>query len=301
MANVLAGNDGSGAFLSAPYRPAPAPYRAPTPAPYRPPATNPALAPRPFNENGAGGTYAVHYDQPNFGLTTPEQVASFLGLPGNAQYGSGGYTAPTGAFDFTTDPTYQAALAQQQLGLAQLQNNLKAQAEQAVIGFGDPALLGQISFGYDPQAADFAHQNYLSGNATLARLDKQHDLNRKAIINQLAGRGLLFSGDTGYQEGQADQAYGNDVYDARQKVLQLLSGLQGNYLSASSSAQSSLLQALLAAFASASQNPGVAAGGQIPIESAPSAFSPTYRQPVVSTRLIPKTAALRAHTITGGF
>src|SRR5205085_9434731 len=92
------------------------------------------------------------------------------------------------------------------------------------------ALASMAGFGLDPQAANFAQQNYISGNATLARLDKQHTLARQAVINALAGRGLLFSGDTGYQEGQADQTYGNNVYDAQQKVLDYIRGVRTNAL-----------------------------------------------------------------------
>jgi len=105
--------------------------------------------------------------------------------------------------DFYSSPEYQSARAQQQLGLGKLNNAANSAIAQAIISFGDPALASQAGFGIDPQSAAFTKQNYISGNATLAWLDKQHDLARRQVINALAGRGLLFSGDTGYQEGQA--------------------------------------------------------------------------------------------------
>lgn len=224
-----------------------------------------AFNPVPFDQQG---TTQINKNLPNLGLSYPQYQnfqAAYNATPDTSnidQYlGIGSYNQGGDGFDLTSDPAYQAALAQQQLGLAQLQNNLKAAQEQALIQFGDPNAASWAGFGLDPQAADFAKQNYLSGNATLARLDKQHDLTRKAVIDRLAGSGLLFSGDTGYQEGQADQAYGNDVYDARQKVLQLLNGYQNQYLNAAQNSQSSLLNALLAAFSSYAQNPGAYGGG----------------------------------------
>lgn len=143
-------------------------------------------------------------------------------------------TATTAAQNATapgldTDPNVLASLALQQQGLSQLDANLKNARERAIIQFGDPALASEAGFGLDPQAGAFAQQNYMSGNAQLSRLDKQHDLARQAIINRLAAHGILQSGDLGYQEGQENQSYGNQVYDARQSVLDYLAGLMNTY------------------------------------------------------------------------
>lgn len=103
-------------------------------------------------------------------------------------------------------------------------------------------------FGLDPQAAAFAKQNYLSGNAELARIDKQHKLNQQAIINQLAGHGLLFSGDTGYKTGQEGQNYGNTVYDAQQKALADILGYRQSTLQQQQQLHQSVIDALQTAY-----------------------------------------------------
>lgn len=120
--------------------------------------------------------------------------------------------------------------AMEKLGISQIDSDLKRAQEQAIINFGDPALAQMAGFGIDPQAADFAKQNYLSGNATLARLNKQHDLAKRSILNKLAASGLLRSGDLGYMLGQEDQNYGNTQYDARQQVLAQLAQYMRDYL-----------------------------------------------------------------------
>lgn len=160
--------------------------------------------------------------------------------------GGGGYLA---------DPGYQLALQQQQMGIAQLDAQTKAAIEQAITNFGDPALASMAGFGLDPQAAAFARQNYLSGNAALARLDKQHEQARKAVIDRLAGRGLLFSGDLGYGVGEADSQYGNQVYDARQALLQYLNGVQSQALAQKQSLGSAVVNALQNAYSNVLSHP----------------------------------------------
>lgn len=211
--------------------------------PYTPP---PSLAPAP--------PPAPHYAPPQ-GLGASPAPPTFT-LPQGL-----GTTRPPGALPppgdgpnfnlqnlIGTFPGVNDSLALEQQGISQLDANLNAARQQAIIGFGDPALAGLAGFGLDPQAGAFAQQNYLSGNSTLARLDKQHKLGAQSVINQLVSHGLLNSGDLGYGEGQENQAYGNNVYDAQQSVLQQLAGLYNNYLTSryglESNANSAQLQAL---------------------------------------------------------
>jgi hypothetical protein len=90
---------------------------------------------------------------------------------------------------------------------------------------GDPVLAGMAGLGLDSQDQAFTRANYISGNSTLSRIDKQHDLARKSIINRLAARGLLNSGETGYQEGEEGKGYGQNLYSARLSLLNYLSQL----------------------------------------------------------------------------
>lgn len=154
-----------------------------------------------------------------------------------------------------TDPGVLSALALQQMGYAQGDAGLKSARERTIINFGDPALASEAGFGLDPQAGAFAQQNYLSGNATLARLDKQHTLARQAVINALASHGILNSGDLGYQEGQADSAYGNTVYDAKQSVLDQLAGLFSTYLDRRTALDTQVQNARLAKIQNFLSNP----------------------------------------------
>lgn len=144
--------------------------------------------------------------------------------PGAVQTALGGYPTysvnPLSSTIFDTDPTVQLAKEQEQLGLSNIKTQLQTLIDRIVANYGDPAIASMAGFGLDPQAAAFAQQNYLAGNAELARLDQGHKQNLQKIINQLAGHGLVFSGETGYQTGLEDKAYGNNVYDAQSNALQ---------------------------------------------------------------------------------
>lgn len=155
--------------------------------------------------------------------------------------------------DFNFDPGVMDALNQLGDINSQIDAYLKQAREQAIIKFGDPSLASMAGFGLDPQAGTFAQQNYLSGNADLARLDKQKEQARQAIINRLAAHGILFSGETGYQEGQNAQDYGNKVYDARSALLNYLNGIQNQALQQKTQARQMVTQAQQSAYNQALQ------------------------------------------------
>lgn len=191
---------------------------------------------------------------------------------------------PIASFDLNTDPGVLNALALENQGIGQLDAGLKSARERAIINFGDPALASQAGFGLDPQAGSFAQQNYLSGNATLARLDKAHELQRRAVINQLAAHGILNSGDLGYQEGQADQTYGNNVYDAKNAVLDQLANLFSNYLGNRSGYESQTQNARLQAITNFLQNPDAYASQYAPAQAQ---SSPQSQVAQAITQLLP--------------
>lgn len=185
--------------------------------------------------------------------------------PGGFQWGDVGGGPPPAPptaprFNVDTDPGVLNALALEQQGLGSLDAMLKGARERAIISFGDPSLADQAGFGLDPQAGAFARQNYLSGNATSARMEKQHELQRQAIINKLAGHGLLFSGDTGYLQGQENQTYGNTVYDAKQQLLDYLANLFQSYNDRRTGLRSQTQSARLQAIQSYLSNPDAYAG-----------------------------------------
>jgi hypothetical protein len=215
-----------------------------------------------FAASPSSGPAADYYDpsSPNFGAGYPAVNTAFDPYSGYDSGGFGGF----GSYDLNSDPSVVAARQAENLGLTQLDANLAEARRQAIIRFGDPTLATEAGFGLDPQAATFAQQNYLSGNADLAQLDKQHKEMRDAVIAKLASHGILASGDLGYQEGQADQTYGHNVYDARSKVLDYLRGLNETYLDRRNSLRQATVQALQSAYQFGLSNPylyGAGGGG----------------------------------------
>jgi hypothetical protein len=148
------------------------------------------------------------------------------------------------------------------MGIKSSNSALNNLIQQRIIQYGDPSLAAMAGFGLDPQAAAFARQNYLSGNAQLARIDKAHKDNLQAIINRLAGHGLIFSGDTGYQSGQEDQAYGNNVYDAQQQALADILGYRTNTLNQQQQLHQSVIDALQTAYQNYLNHPELGGYGQ---------------------------------------
>lgn len=233
------------------------------------PAPTPAPAPSipPYSSPGSAGRAGIGTG----GALSPRDTASipFGGTPGcsPAPPPSAPPVAPTAppapsSSPFDSDPGYQAALAMEQLGRSQDEASLKNLIQQRIIAYGDPALASMAGFGLDPRAAAFARQNYLSGNAALARIDKQHQNNLKAIINQLAGHGLIFSGDTGYLSGQEDQGYGNNVYDAQQQALADILGYRQNTLSQEQQLEQQRVAALQTAYQNYLDHPELGGYGQ---------------------------------------
>lgn len=225
--------------------------------------------------------------------------------PNTPVYGSGGppATAPTtptvqpSPSPFDTDPGYAAAKAAEQLGIPSINTSLQNLIAQRIASYGDPHLAEMAGFGLDPQSAAFAQQNYLSGNAQLARLDKAHTQARQAVINQLAGHGLLFSGDTGYQTGQADQTYGNNVYDAQQQALADILGYRNTAQSQKDTLHTALTSALENAYQTVLAHPETASvppmatqptSGQLSVKApAPAAKKPAAAAKAVVQRLLP--------------
>lgn len=218
----------------------------PAPPGVYPIQTKPKPPPRPKNPYGL---------PPNYGSGLAAAAANHQAAATSWGNGyAGAYAPPTyqaPSFDpnmWKSDPGYLMALAQQQQGITQLNAWLKQARTSSLIDFGDPTL-AIPGFKLDPQTAALIKQNYASGNSQLSRLDKNHELGLKGVVNQLAGRGLLFSGDLGYQQGQQNQLYGNNVYDARNALLHQLNDNQMSYQQQVGQLQSAVAQAAQQAYA----------------------------------------------------
>lgn len=182
-------------------------------------------------------------------------------------------------------PDYGALLAQFMAPLdaqynAQNVSNLasrNAGFKRAAIQFGELPDVNQIAqalglsqsdlgnvFGSD--TAQLAQGNTQAGTSTVARLAQTHQDAVRGITNALASRGLLHSGETGYQQGRENQNYTISQYDARNKLLDYLSGLQSGYASAAQQAAMARAQARMNA---AMQIQGAYQPTYIPGQSAP--------------------------------
>lgn len=179
--------------------------------------------------------------------------------------------SPKSGYGLDSDAGVALARALENQGIGSLDSWLKSARERAIIQSGDPALAGMAGFGLDPQAGTFAQQNYLSGNADLARVDRAKKLAHRAIINRLAARGLLRSGDLGYLEGESNIDFGNQEYDVRQNVLSKLSDFMKQYLDQKQALKQSTLGAYQTAYQRLAENPGLLSavyGGNQPDQSA---------------------------------
>lgn len=124
-----------------------------------------------------------------------------------------------------------------------------AQIQRALVQFGgvpDIAGIGK-SLGLSPEDVqklqeslgpgiqDLAKENTDAGLSTESRLAQANTDAVRQIKNQLNARGLLNSGETGYQLGKQQQGYSQAEYDANQKLLDYLNQYQQGYLSAQTS------------------------------------------------------------------
>lgn len=171
---------------------------------------------------------------------------------------------------YLSDPGYQAALQQQQIQGAADQQALQNLISQRLIAYGDPSLAGQ--YGADAAAIS---ANTQAGNSELAQLQRAHGLAQQAIINRLAARGIINSGETGYQTGQENQNYGHNIYSAQQRLLSDILGYRQSELTQEQALRDNVAQALQQAWANYAQNPDLyGTGGSSEGQSLPSV--PTY-------------------------
>lgn len=161
------------------------------------------------------------------------------------------------------DPLYkqtQADIAAARIGD---QASLTAARQRALTEYGavptltgnETTLVGNIAPDINDTVRQLAQQNTQAGLSTVGQLKTAYDQNIQALQASLAARGLLSSGETGYQLGQQNNQYQQAGYNALQQLLDTLSGYQSSYLTAE--------QAREQAIAAAAQ----AAAGRIPVDT----------------------------------
>lgn len=104
--------------------------------------------------------------------------------------------------------------------------------------------LAAANYNQRSQASRYAYNG--AGNPySILNLLKQSDAdNTRAYMNNLAARGILRSGETGYQAGQEAKLYGQALYKAQQELAALLSGYQQDYLGEQSATSDMFMNAL---------------------------------------------------------
>lgn len=172
------------------------------------------------------------------------------------------YTPP--GFNYDTDPEVLAAKAAEQAGLGSIDQQLLQLKRRALIDWGDLGFARQS--GIQLTDADLAaiQANMASGNSGLSRLNRQRDDSRQAVINQLAGAGIIGSGELGYQEGQVQQNYGNALYDAQQQLLGAFSQADTQALGSRQQLRDAVIQALSSAYGRYLSNPWMYTGVAAP-------------------------------------
>lgn len=118
-------------------------------------------------------------------------------------------------------------------------------------------LVGNVGDDITDTVKQLAQQNTSAGLSTTAQLQQAYNDAVKSTQDDLTARGLLSSGETGYQLGRDNQNYTSSTNSALQQLLDALAGLQSSYLTNENSRQSALEQA------------AAAAAGRIPVTTAP--------------------------------
>lgn len=156
-------------------------------------------------------------------------LPDFSNLPGGA---GANYVAPTFAQILANDPMYQAAIAG--LGAQSVSDraSLTAARQRALIQFGAipnfPSYAGVGDVGADitPGVRSLADQNTAAGLSTEARLAEADKIAQQQLVDSLAARGMYRSGALGSGLGKEQLDYTRQQYDATQKLLDYLAGVQ---------------------------------------------------------------------------
>ena len=159
--------------------------------------------------------------------------------------GGGGQNPPNHITIPGFTPDYQS-LIEHDPYFAQVRDLLSAQSVSDAAQ--RDAQLGQafINFGETPSGYGDSNVSQAASNnpySTLAQLQLAHQNNLRNNANQLAARGILQSGEYGYQLGNENHDYLQNQYEARQQLLDFINGVQSAFAQAEQNRQQQLLSA----------------------------------------------------------
>lgn len=213
-----------------------------------PPYVSPAL-------NFAGLNYLTQYGN---ALSQPQVPNVDWGVPTIPQAPSGPTSAPVAAptispEDYTKaikqDPLFQLAQKQVKAQHQAAIEGLRGAQQRLLIQFGEvpelPSGLGfDLTHSLDDATKSLIAQNTQAKLSTVARLQQSYDQGYRTAINNLASRGLLRSGETGFQLGRLQTGFQQAQYGARQQLLDTLNQAWGGYAQGESARQDALLNAM---------------------------------------------------------
>jgi hypothetical protein len=236
-----------------------------------------------------------------------------VGLAGGSGYTPTSYTstyapAPTTPYappapTPTSTPSFQlpdfASLINSDPGLIQLRADLQAQGIASAAQRTAATRRGVTQFGLAPQdfsgnelslisptygqdvdqaTLDAARGNTFSTQSRLAQANKDAI---QALRNSLASRGLLHSGELGYQMGNEERNFETGQYDARNKLLDYLASVQSAYAQGEQQRQAALAGGYQNAMATQLQLwlAGQNGNGGAPPPAAPPSADTTYNPP----------------------
>lgn len=125
----------------------------------------------------------------------------------------------------------------------------KMRINQGFLDYGAVPDLSQFGFtspylnDLNPETAGLAAQNTASGLSVLGRLNKQHADIRRRNTDELAARGILRSGETGYREQEEALRHQQANYDASKQLVEFLSGAMSVFQQGETGRAMTLLEA----------------------------------------------------------
>lgn len=173
----------------------------------------------------------------------------------NITVGGGSKTTPDYAFNIYNDPAYkQLRDSLSAAGVADA-SHLRGALQSYLIQFGGvPDLPTDVlqNSGLDAGST----QTLAAGNpfSTLKRLQQNYEDQQMASKNQLASRGILSSGETGYQLGRLGQNQAQSQYDATNSLLGGIGTLNDQFVAGRQAAAQQLAQGAFTAESNAAAN-----------------------------------------------
>jgi hypothetical protein len=125
--------------------------------------------------------------------------------------------------------------------------------------------MGYLTKAMDPRTQELAANAEKEGLSIHARQARQDEVARRQIPAQLAARGLLHSGQTGYDLGEQAQSYKTTQYDTLNELLGNIEGTVSNFNQAERDRQMQIAMARMQAAQDAFGNWGESYIGDSPM------------------------------------